>query len=136
MFAVVKTGGKQYKVSENDVIRVEKLAVEAGASIDLDQILMVGDEASTTVGAPLVEGALVKATVLEQARAEKVIVFKKKRRKGYRRTHGHRQELTVLRITEVLAKAAKSKAKAKAEPKAEPKTEAPASGDAAAEQEA
>ncbi len=123
MFAVIRTGGKQYRVAANDVISVEKLPGEAGATVELDEVLMLGNGADTTIGAPLVEGARVQATVLEQTRAPKILVFKKKRRKNYRRTRGHRQDLTVLRITEVLAKPAKP---AKAEPKpaaakAEPK---------------
>ena len=123
MFAVIRTGGKQYRVAANDVISVEKLPGEAGATVELDEVLMLGDGAGTTIGAPLVEGARVRATVLEQMRAPKILVFKKKRRKNYRRTRGHRQDLTVLKITEVLATAAKP---AKAEPKpaaakAEPK---------------
>jgi large subunit ribosomal protein L21 len=97
MFAVIKTGGKQYKVAANDVIRVEKLAGEAGETVTLDQVLMVGDK----IGAPTVAGASVTATVLEQTRADKVIIFKKKRRQNYRRKKGHRQELTVLRITNI-----------------------------------
>jgi large subunit ribosomal protein L21 len=97
MFAVIKTGGKQYKVAPNDVIRVEKLQASAGETITLDQVLMVGDK----IGAPIVAGAHVTATVLEQTRADKVIIFKKKRRQNYRRKKGHRQELTVLRITEI-----------------------------------
>ena len=114
MFAVIRTGGKQYRVAANDVISVEKLPGEAGATVELDEVLMLGNGADTTIGAPLVEGACVRATVLEQMRAPKVLVFKKKRRKNYRRTRGHRQDLTVLRITEVLAKVAEP---AKAEPK-------------------
>ena len=97
MFAVIKTGGKQYKVATNDVIRVETLAGEAGETVTLDQVLMVGDK----IGAPIVAGASVTATVLEQTRAEKVIIFKKKRRQNYRRKKGHRPELTVLRITNI-----------------------------------
>jgi large subunit ribosomal protein L21 len=120
MYAVLKTGGKQYKVAENDVIIVEKLAAEAGSSVDLDEVLMIGDGESTKVGTPTLDGAKVTAEVLEQKRGKKVIVFKKKRRQNYRRTRGHRQELTVLRITDILAdgkkKAAKtSRAKAKAD---------------------
>jgi large subunit ribosomal protein L21 len=95
MFAVIKTGGKQYKVAPNDVIRVEKLPGQAGDTVTLDQVLMVDDK----VGAPTVAGASVTATLLEQTRGEKVIIFKKKRRQNYRRKKGHRQELTVLRIT-------------------------------------
>ena len=128
MFAVIRTGGKQYRVAANDVISVEKLPGEAGATVELGEVLMLGDGADTTIGAPLVEGARVQATVLEQMRAPKILVFKKKRRKNYRRTRGHRQDLTVLRITEVLATPAKP---AKAEPKpaaakAEPKPKKPA----------
>lgn len=101
MFAIVKTGGKQYKVAENDVIIVEKLAGEAGSEITLDQVLLVGSEGKTTVGAPLVDGASVTAEVIEQGKGDKVIIFKKKRRQNYRRTKGHRQEQTVLRIKSI-----------------------------------
>ncbi len=97
MFAVIQTGGKQYKVAQDDVIRVEKLAGEAGEQIVLDQVLMVGDK----IGAPLVAGATVTATVVAQARGEKVIVFKKRRRQNSRRKNGHRQDITILRITEI-----------------------------------
>ena len=123
MYAVIQTGGKQYRVAKDDVIKVEKLAGEAGATVELDQVLMLGNGADTTVGAPLVDGARVVATVLEQTRGAKIIVFKKKRRKNYRRTRGHRQDLTVLRITDVLAagaKAAKPEAKPTAKPTAKP----------------
>ena len=99
MFAVIQTGGKQYKVASGDVIRVEKLAGEAGAELVLDQVLMVGDK----IGAPVVAGASVKATVVAQARGEKIIVFKKRRRQNSRRKNGHRQDLTILRITEISA---------------------------------
>ena len=102
MFAVIKTGGKQYKVAKNDVIRVERLAGEAGDVLELGEILMVGEGDSVTVGAPTVSGAAVAATVLEQIRDDKVIVFKKKRRQNYRRKNGHRQHLTVLRVTDIL----------------------------------
>ena len=97
MFAVIKSGGKQYKVAKEDVIRVEKLEVEEGASVAFDEVLMNGDGKVQTVGAPLIDGATVSATVLEQARDRKIIVFKKKRRQNYRRRNGHRQHLTVLR---------------------------------------
>jgi large subunit ribosomal protein L21 len=101
MFAVIKTGGKQYKVAKNDVILVEKLDVEAGADVSLDQVLMIGDDATTKLGAPVVQGASVSAKVLDQAQADKVLVFKKHRRHNYRRKNGHRQKLTVLRITDI-----------------------------------
>jgi large subunit ribosomal protein L21 len=103
MFAIVKTGGKQYRVTENNVIRVEKLDVEAGAKVALDQVLMISDGKKTTVGLPVIKGAKVEATVLEQMRDRKVIVFKKKRRHNYRRKKGHRQHLTVLKITKIVA---------------------------------
>ena len=103
MFAVVRTGGKQYRVSKDDVIRVERLAGEPGSAIELDQVLMLDDGKSPTIGTPLVDGARVSATVLDQTRADKIIVFKKKRRKNYRRKHGHRQHQTVLRITDIQA---------------------------------
>jgi len=103
MFAVVKTGGKQYKVASGDVIKVEKLEAEAGATVELDQVLMVGDDAKVTVGAPLVAGASVAAEVLDQRKGPKITIFKKKRRKNHRRTRGHRQPLTVLRVTDIRA---------------------------------
>ena len=127
MFAVIKSGGKQYKVAKNDVIRVEKLDAEAGASIDLNKVLMVGDDKSQTVGVPLVDGASVSATVLEQMRDRKIIIFKKKRRQNYRRKNGHRQHLTVLRIDDILAagkKKATPKKKAEAAPEPAPAAEA------------
>ncbi|MFD2234043.1 50S ribosomal protein L21 [Phaeospirillum tilakii] len=99
MFAVIQTGGKQYKVAKDDVIRVEKLAGEAGGQVVLDQVLMVGEK----IGAPLVAGASVTATVVAQARGEKVIIFKKRRRQNSRRKNGHRQDLTILRITDITA---------------------------------
>ncbi|MDY0242015.1 MAG: 50S ribosomal protein L21 [Rhodospirillaceae bacterium] len=98
MFAVIKTGGKQYKVAPQDVIIVERLPGEAGDTVTLDQVLMTEDK----VGTPLVDGAYVTATLVEQTRGEKVIIFKKKRRQNYRRKKGHRQDLTVLRIAEVV----------------------------------
>lgn len=124
MFAVIKTGGKQYKVVEDQIVIVEKLAAAAGDSVAFDQVLLVGDDAKTTLGAPYVAGASVTAEVVEQARGDKIVVFKKKRRQNYRRRNGHRQHETVLRITEILTdgKAPTKTAKPKAEPK--PKAEA------------
>ncbi len=98
MYAVVKTGGKQYRVAENDVISVESLPGAAGDRVTLDEVLMVAGADGARIGAPTVAGASVTATVLEQARGDKVVVFKKLRRKGHRRTRGHRQRKTVLRI--------------------------------------
>ena len=101
MFAVIRTGGKQYKVAKDDVIAVEKLAGEPGATIELPEVLMVGDGATVTTGTPLLTGASVSATLVEHRRADKIIVFKKKRRQNYRRKNGHRQHQTVLQITEI-----------------------------------
>jgi large subunit ribosomal protein L21 len=101
MFAVIRTGGKQYKVAKDDVISVEKLAAEPGATVELTEVLMIGEGAEVSNGAPLLDGASVSATVVEQTRGAKVIVFKKKRRHNYRRKKGHRQNLTVLRITDI-----------------------------------
>jgi large subunit ribosomal protein L21 len=100
MYAVIKTGGKQYRVATNDVIEVEKLEGEPGATVTLDQVLMVGGE-QPRIGTPLVDGARVTAEVLEQGRGPKIIIFKKKRRKNHRRKKGHRQHLTVLRVREI-----------------------------------
>lgn len=98
-YAVVKTGGKQYRVSEGDLLSVEKLDAEEGASVELDQVLMVGNGADVKVGKPLVEGAKVVATVESQYKGRKIDVIKFKRRQGYRRTLGHRQPMTKIRVT-------------------------------------
>ncbi len=103
MFAVIRTGGKQYKVAKDDVIAVEKLAGEPGATIELAEVLMLGDGAEVSTGTPLLSGAVVSAELVEQRRGDKIIVFKKKRRHNYRRKNGHRQLQTVLRITEIRA---------------------------------
>ena len=102
MYAVIKTGGKQYRVQAGDVLIVEKLAGEPGAELTFDNVLMLGDMAGdVTVGAPLVEGAVVTGALLETRKGEKVKIFKKIRRQGYRRTKGHRQHESVLRVTSV-----------------------------------
>jgi len=101
MYAVIKTGGKQYRVKPGDVLVVEKLAGEPGAAVAFDHVLMVGEGDAVTVGAPLVEGATVSATLIETRRGEKVKIFKKIRRQGYRRTRGHRQTESVVRVTAV-----------------------------------
>jgi large subunit ribosomal protein L21 len=157
MFAVVKTGGKQYKVQSGDVLRVEKLAAEAGEKVQFNEVLMVG----TTLGSPLVDGAGVQAEVIDQIKGEKLIHFVKRRRKhGSQRTKGHRQQLTLLRITDILekgadksgvkaavgagsvaaapaaAKSAKKAAPKKAEAKADTKTEAKAAPKAKAKSDA
>src|SRR5205085_12629518 len=103
MFAVIRNGRKQYKVARDGVIAVEKLAGEPGATVELGEVLMVGDGATVSTGTPLLSGASVSATLVEQRRADKIIVFKKKRRQNYRRKNGHRQYQTVLRITEIRA---------------------------------
>jgi large subunit ribosomal protein L21 len=125
MFAVIRTGGKQYRVAPNDIIEVEKIAGKPGEIIELGEVLLLGGDSPKT-GNPTIAGALVAAEVLEQTRGDKVIVFKKKRRKNYRRTKGHRQALTALRITEILTDGKKpSKVAAKPESKkAEKKPEA------------
>lgn len=132
MFAVIKTGGKQLKVTANDVIKIEKVLGNAGESVEFTDVLMMGDKASVKVGAPLVANTRVVGTIIDQIRDDKVIIFKKNRRHNYRRKNGHRQYLTVVRITDILPEGAKPSAKseAKAEAgatlKAESKTKAAA----------
>ena len=114
MFAVIKSGGKQYRVVKGDIITVEKLLGEPGDQVALDTVLMLGGDGKVpTVGAPTVDKAQVFAEVVEQSRADKIIVFKKQRRQGYRRKKGHRQAQTILRILEVSPTGAKPKAAAK-----------------------
>lgn len=102
MYAVIKTGGKQYRVSEGDILRVEKLEGDVGSTIDFADVLMIGGD-SPKIGTPVVSGAKVSAEIIGQDRSKKIIVFKKKRRKNYRRKRGHRQAYTELRITGVTA---------------------------------
>ena len=99
MFAVVKTGGKQYKVAQGDVIQVEKLPGEAQAKVELNEVLMLCDAGKVTAGTPFVKGASISAEVVSQERSDKLIIFKKKRRQNYRRKNNHRQDFTVLKIT-------------------------------------
>jgi large subunit ribosomal protein L21 len=101
MYAVIETGGKQYRVSEGDLIRVEKLPVEVGSDIAFEQVLLVGSGEDVRVGTPVVDGASVTGRVVEQDRGKKIIVFKMKRRKGYRRKQGHRQDYTGIRIEKI-----------------------------------
>jgi large subunit ribosomal protein L21 len=101
MFAIVKTGGKQYRVAVGDQITVERLEGEVGSRVELADVLALGDTEAPAIGTPLVAGSAVKAKIVQQPRGTKVIVFKKKKRKNYRRKHGHRQELTVLKIEEI-----------------------------------
>ena len=125
MFAVIKTGGKQYKVAAGDVLVVEKLAGEPGEAVAFDDVLMLGGEGAPQVGAPMIDGAQVRGEVIEQRKGDKIIVFKRKRRQTYRRTRGHRQNESVVRVTEILAKGAK-KAEAKPVTKAKPAAKADA----------
>ena len=103
MYAIIKTGGKQYRVAEGQALRVEKLAGDVGDDVTLDQVLLVGGDGSTRVGAPRVDGASVSATITRHGRSKKIIVFKKKRRKGYHKKQGHRQDFTELRINSISA---------------------------------
>ena len=103
MYAVVETGGKQYKVTEGDVIFVEKLDVEEGAEVTLDKVLMAGEGDAVKVGTPVVEGATVTAKVVKNGKSKKVVVFKMKRKKNYRRKKGHRQPFTKIEITKINA---------------------------------
>ncbi len=101
MYAVIKTGGKQYRVAQDDVLKIEKIDGEAGDKIDFDQVLMIGSDGSTTFGEPIISGAKVSAEIIEFGRHRKIIVFKKKRRKNYRRKNGHRQHFTTVKITAI-----------------------------------
>ena len=101
MYAVVATGGKQYKVQEGDILKVEKLPGEVGAPVTFEKVLLVSDGENLTIGNPLVTGAAVQGHIVEQAKAKKVIVFKYKRRKRYRRKQGHRQHYTAVRVDSI-----------------------------------
>lgn len=103
MFAVIRTGGKQYKVEKSDKIQVEKLEGKEGSTVTIDDVLILSDGKSPKIGAPTVKGASVVAKVVEHVRSPKIVVFKKKRRQNYRRKAGHRQNLTVLEITDIKA---------------------------------
>ncbi len=134
MYAVIKTGGKQYKVAEGEYLRVEKLEAEAGDSVVLSEVLMLVDGDNVTIGAPMVDGASVTATVREQGRGEKVKIIKFRRRKHYRRQAGHRQSYTEIMIDSISASGAKKKAapkKAAAAPAAKPAAKKPAAKTAA-----
>ncbi len=123
MFAVIKTGGKQYRVAADQTLEVEKLAGDAGDTIVFDKVLMVAGDGEPMVGAPIVAGASVAGEIVEQKRGPKIIIFKKRRRKNSRRKNGHRQDLTLVRITDILTdgkKPAAKKAKAAPEKSAEP----------------
>ncbi len=131
MYALVKTGGKQYRVAKNDTILVERLAAEEGELVILNDVVMIGNGEKITIGTPLVEGAGVSATVMRQTRGPKIIIFRRKRRKNHRRTQGHRQALTLLKINDIAEdakslKAEKPVAKTATSKKAAPKVQAPA----------
>ncbi len=98
MYAVIRSGGKQYRVSQGGSVRVEKLAGEVGSEITLDDVLMIANEGDVKIGTPTVDGAQVTGTIVAQGRGQKIRVFKMKRRKGYRRTQGHRQDYTEIRV--------------------------------------
>lgn len=114
MYAVIKTGGKQYRVAAGDKLKVEKLVGEVGSDITLDQVLMLADGDNVTIGAPLVAGASVQAKVVAHGRGDKVMIFKMRRRKHYRKTQGHRQDYTEIEIGAIAASAAKPAKAAKA----------------------
>lgn len=111
MYAVIRTGGKQYRVSEGDEIRVEKLDAEAGADVTFDDVLMIGGDGAPTLDADALKAATVAGSIVDQTRSRKVLVFKKRRRTNYRRKNGHRQHLTVVKIGAISASGAKSEAK-------------------------
>jgi large subunit ribosomal protein L21 len=132
MFAVIRTGGKQYRVAPNDIIEIEKIAGKPGDIVELAEVILLGGDGAPKTGSPTIAGAMVAAEVIEQKRGEKIIAFKKERRSNYRRKRGHRQELTALRITEILtdgkkpSEAAPKPQPKKAEKRPEPKVEAKA----------
>lgn len=117
MFAVIKTGGKQYKVAADDIIQIEKLGLEPSDQVIFDNVLMVGGDAGVTVGAPLVEGASVVGELVDNKRGKKIIIFKKRRRQNSRRKNGHRQEFSIVKITDILTGGSKPAAAKKAAPK-------------------
>jgi large subunit ribosomal protein L21 len=129
MFAVIQTGGKQYKVSPGQLIVVEKLPGESGQTLQFDQVLMVSIEGSLTIGQPTVSGASVSALLVEQSRTDKVIVFKKRRRQGYRRKKGHRQDITVLRISDISLGGVSKKTSPSTASKKEKEASSPAEGE-------
>ena len=112
-FAVIKTGGKQYKVSANDTIRVEKLDDEAGKKFEFKEVLLTTDNTTTEIGSPIIDGAYVEAELLKQARNDKVIIFKKRRRQNSRRKRGHRQHVSIVKILKIYGKSGKLLAEAK-----------------------
>ena len=124
MYALVRTGGKQYRVARDDTILVERIAADEGAEVILDDVVMLGDGDKVTIGTPRVEGAAVSATVVSQTRGPKIIIFRRKRRKNHRRTQGHRQDLTLLKINAIAEDGKSLKPKAAPAKKAAAKEEA------------
>ena len=124
MYALVKTGGKQYRVEKDDTILVERIAAEEGAEVILNDIVMLGDGDKVTIGTPTVNGAAVSATVVRQTRGPKIIIFRRKRRKNHRRTQGHRQDLTLLKINDIAEDAKKLVPAKPAAKKVTPKADA------------
>jgi large subunit ribosomal protein L21 len=100
-YAVIRTGGKQYRVAPGDVLRIERLAGEVGAPVEFTEVLLTADDGTVRIGTPLVEGVRVRGQILDQGRGRKILIFKKKRRKNYRRRRGHRQSITTVRVTEI-----------------------------------
>jgi large subunit ribosomal protein L21 len=133
MFAVIKTGGKQYRVAANDTLKIDRVEGEVGQIVEIGRVLAHGEGDKVTIGAPFVEDATVTAEVVEQGRGPKVIAFKKRRRQNSRRKRGHRQEFTLLRITEILTDGAKPSKTAAPRPKREPKPKAETEAAPAAE---
>ena len=124
MYALVRTGGKQYRVAKDDTILVERIAADEGAEVILDDVVMLGDGDKVTIGTPRVDGAAVSATVVSQTRGPKIIIFRRKRRKNHRRTQGHRQDLTLLKINAIAEDGKSLKPKAAPAKKAAAKEEA------------
>jgi large subunit ribosomal protein L21 len=137
MYAVVTSGGKQYKVEEGETLKVEKIPGDVGSSVKFDRVLMIADGDTVSIGQPVLDDALVEGHIVEQGKSKKIIVFKYKRRKRYRRKHGHRQQYTAVKIDSIQAKAVKAGKKAEAEIEAKkPATKKVAVKEAAAEVEA
>jgi large subunit ribosomal protein L21 len=124
MYAVVASGGKQYKVEEGEILRIEKIPGDVGSSVTFEQILMISDGDQINIGQPLLGDAAVKGQIVEQGKAKKILVFKYKRRKRYRRKHGHRQQYTAVRIDSIEAQAGKAPQKTEAKKPAVKKVEA------------
>jgi len=131
MFAIIRAGGKQYRVQEGDVLDVERLPAGTGKTALFDQVLLIGDDKETLIGTPLLEKAVVRAAVVDDFKGDKVVVFKKKRRKQYRRTRGHRQELSRVKILNIVADAALLPPEERVEAEHKPAEVAPGEGEQA-----